>query len=195
MVTLGYVPPQGRIPSPDMSHARIFAEHRSKWEVRGQYAIWTGSRAPGEARYRLLERLGRKVAPIEWPNGGAVMHRIAADREFMVENLAGYWLRLDVDSIWIEAPSSGGQYCMLIIGGSTGKPDAANVGWVCPKCGSSLAFKAFGRPLRDFPTFLTSADKWVDEFNSKPEARTCQECGTVHPESQKLAHDNALEST
>jgi hypothetical protein len=193
-VTLGYVPPQGRIPTPDMSFARIFAEHRSKWELRGQYAIWTGAREPGEARYRLLERVGRKVARVERPNGGAVMHRVPAGTEFMVENLAGYWLSLDVDSIWIETPSSGGQYCMLIIGGSTGKPDAANVGWVCPKCGSSLAFKAFQKPLRDFTTFLSGADKWVDEFNTKSEMRTCQECKTVHPQSQKLAHDNAGES-
>jgi anaerobic ribonucleoside-triphosphate reductase len=175
-----------------MSFARLFRDSRSKWGVRGQYAIWTGSRSPGEEQYRLLERLDHKIIPVAWPNGGQVMHRIAAETEFTIENLMGYWLKFGVDSIWLDIPSStGSQYCVLIVGGSSDKPDRANVGWICPKCGSSLASEAFERPLRDLEYFLNAADKFVEKFNAETGLRTCHGCGAIHPPSYALVRDGA----
>ena len=195
MVKLGFVPSQKRIPSPDMSFARLLGEHRSKWEIRGQYAIWTGSQ-PAEARqYRLLERMGRKVARIEKASGGSVMHRIAADAAFTVENLMGYWLSLDVDAIWLDVPMSDKQYCLLVVGGTAGKPTFGNVGWICPGCGSSIAFTHFKRPLRDWELFLSAADDLVGKFNVETDLRTCHECGAVHPQSYGLPQDKAAVST
>ena len=188
---LGFVPSESRIPSPDMSFARLFGDNRSKWGVRGQYAIWTGSRALDEERYCLLERVDRGVLRMQRESGASMMHRIPAETEFTIENLMGYWLKLDVDSIWFDIPSPAGQYCLLVVGGCTDKPSFASVGWVCPKCASSMASKAFDRPLRDFESFLKAADKCVEAFNSDVELRTCHDCGGEHPKSYGLVRDEA----
>lgn len=195
MVMLGFDPSRGRIPGPDMSFARLLSENRSKWEVRGQYAIWTGSRSLDERPYRLLERAGRKVICVERGDRRSIMHRVAADAEFTIENVMGYWLNLDVDSIWIDARTSAAQYCLLIVGGSTGKPDVVNVGWVCPKCGSSIASAPFKNPLRDFTAFLSAADNLVGKFNAEPGLRACHDCGSAHPLSYGLARDDAGRSS
>ena len=140
----------------------------------------------------MLERIGRnKIISVERADGGQVMHRIAAETEFAIENLMGYWLKLDVDSIWLDVPSSAGQYCLLIVGGSTDKPDFVNVGWVCPKCGSSVASQRFEKPLRDFEFFLKATDNLVDKFNAEAALRTCHDCGSSHPPSYGLERDEA----
>lgn len=191
MVSLGYVPAERRIPSPDMSFARLFRDSRSTWGVRGQYAIWTGSRSADEDRYHLLECMERGVLRVERGRGGPLMHRVAAETEFTIENLMGYWLKLDVDSIWFDVPTSAGQYCVLLVGGCTDKPSLANVGWICPKCATSIGSKSFERPLRDFEFFLNAADKWVEAFNADDDLRICRDCGGTHPPSYGLVRDAA----
>ncbi|MDT2022573.1 hypothetical protein [Methylocella sp. CPCC 101449] len=195
MVNLGYVPSERRIPAPDMSFARLFKQHRSKWEVRGQYAIWTGSRSSDEAKYRLLERLDRNVVRVEQANGRQLMHRITAGTEFTIENLAGYWLTFDVDSIWIDVSSAATQHCVLLVGGSTEAEGNASVGWLCPKCGASVSSKRFQHILRDLPSFLNAADKLVEAFNADAAVRTCEECGITHPPSHGMTQDEPLVST
>lgn len=47
--------------------------------------------------------------------------------------------------------------------------------WYCPKCGHMLYKESFH--LTNIETQVKMA---IDHFNSKPEIKTCSECGTVH---------------
>jgi hypothetical protein len=191
MVSRGYVPSDTRIPSPDMSFVRLLEDGATGWQQRGQYAIWTGARALGEPRFRLLERVKGRVAVIEASTAGLVLHKVAAGVAFNIENLMGYWLSTDTDAMWLDLPNARGQYAILAIGGTADKPARAQVDCPCPKCGAALNPRSISIAPLKFNSLLEEADAWVAEFNADPQRRTCPNCGDVHPTTYGLIRGQA----
>jgi hypothetical protein len=180
MVSLGFVAPDKPIPSPDMSFVRMFNDNSVGWQQRGQYAIWTGASA-GETKYRLLERMGNRVARIEHEDGSVVFHKVAAGTAFTVENFTGFWLTFDSDAMWLDTPGPSGRFAVLAVGGAAGKPGHAVLDWTCPHCGTAINPRSLDIGPLGFSSFLRKASALAAEFNLDSQLRTCSHCNTVHP--------------
>lgn len=181
MVSLGFVQPDKTIPAPDMSYARLFSDDSIGWQHRGQFAIWTGGSNEGGPAYRLLERVGNRVAAIGHEDGRPVFHKIARGTPFTVEGLTDFWLSVDSDAMWLDTPRPGGRYAVLTIGGSGGKPSRAVLDWTCPSCGTGINAQRFEIAANGFPAFLRKAHAAATEFNANPQLRACPKCNAVHP--------------
>ena len=171
------------IPAPELSFVRSMTDTDGKWILHGEYSIWSGARKPGEAPYLIHEWRDNGVLPIPPAATHAVMHRIPAGTPFEVTHLFGFWIEVDVDTVWIDAPGAGGQHYALIVGGAQGKPGEAACLWVCPKCAVRFASAEFAVPHQRFERFLEFAQDRMRAFNAQPQLRTCPGCGTVHPPS------------
>lgn len=182
MVNLGFIAQQEPIPAPDMSFMRLFSDASIGWQHRGQFAIWTGISAAEGPRYRLLERIGNRVAAIERGDGNPLFHKLANGTPFTIENLTGFWLTVDSDAMWVDTPSPAGRYAVIAIGGRTGKPSRAVLDWTCPSCGTPIHAQTFEIPTNGFPSFLRKAHAAAVEFNANPQLRICPSCNAVHPE-------------
>lgn len=191
MVNLGFIPLEKPIPSPDMSFVRLFNDESIGWQFRGQYAFWTGASADSSKKYKLLERLGNRVARIEHGDGSPVFHKIAAGVPFTIENLMGFWIAFDSDAMWLDVQAPDRQYAVLAAGGTAGKPGGAVVDWTCPKCGSGIARNEIDIPPLAFNKFLIQANAWVEKFNEDPQLRACGNCGGAHPPSYGISQGEA----
>jgi rubredoxin len=174
-----------------MSFVRLFADLSVGWQLRGQYAFWNGASSDERLKYRLLERVKNRVAPIAYEDGRPVFHQISAGTPFVVLGLAGYWLTFDTDAMWLDTPAGEGQFAVLAVGGAAGKPGNADIDWTCPGCGSSISKRTFEIGPMSFGRFLDQADAYAAEFNNDPKLRTCDGCGTVHPPAPGLAREEA----
>lgn len=181
MVSLGFVQPDKTIPAPDMSYARLFSDDSIGWQHRGQFAIWTGGSNEGGPAYRLLERVGNRVAAIGHEDGRPVFHKIARGTPFTVEGLTDFWLSVDSDAMWLDTPRPGGRYAVLTIGGSGGKPSRAVLDWTCPSCGGPIHAQTIEVAPMGFKSLLRKAQAAVGEFNANLQLRTCGSCAGVHP--------------
>lgn len=155
----------------------------SRWERHGDYSIWCGGSASGSAVYVLNEWRDNRVLAVPRRDAHPVMHRIAAGTPFEVERLFGFWMSLDVDSVWIDTSVSGRQRCALVVGGTKGKPADAACLWICPKCGTPLARSSFAIERQRFERFLGFAQDRVRMFNADERVRRCPSCAAVHPPS------------
>jgi rubredoxin len=181
MVNLGFIPQKEPIPAPDMSFMRLFSDGAIGWQHRGQFAMWTGVSAAEGPKYRLLERIGNRVAEIERKDGSPVFHKIANGTPFMIENLTGFWLTVDSDAMWVDTPCPTGRYALIAIGGRAGKPSRATVDWTCPGCGTAIHAQSFDIAANGFPAFLRKAHAAANEFNANPQLRACPSCNAIHP--------------
>jgi hypothetical protein len=176
-----------------MSFVRLFGDHQTGWQMRGQYAIWTGA---GEAsKYLLLERVGDRVAPITYGDARPVFHEIKAGTPFHVQGMAGYWLAFDSDAMWLDTPAPEGQYAVLAVGGSAGKPSRAIVDWTCTRCGAGIGPHAIEIGPQGFRRFLDEADRYASEVSRDPTLRTCRKCDAVHPPVPGLIREPADAAT
>lgn len=172
------------IPAPFMSFVRPMAATDGRWELRGEYSIWSGARKADEPFYLLHEWRAPGVLPLRRQSARPLMHRIVAGTPFEVAHLFGFWIAVDVDTVWIDAASpGGGQICSLIVGGTVGKPGEASCAWVCPKCATLFGRESFAVPHQRFERFLDFAQDRVRVFNGDPQRRTCPQCGVIHPVS------------
>jgi hypothetical protein len=167
---------------PLLSYTRSMTERSSDWRMLGDYAIWTGSR-PNCAMLRLHELIGNRVLPVPRGSTRAVLHAIARNRWFEVQGLFGYWLKADVDTVWLDAPAQDAHHYSLCIGGAEGRPNGLSAGWVCPQCGSLFGEETYVVTDGTFDQALQSFDANVIPFNSDADRRICPGCGYLHPES------------
>jgi hypothetical protein len=174
---------QPAIPAPELSFFQSMSETATRWERHGDYSIWCGGSAPGSAVYVLNEWRGNRVLAVPRRDSHPVMHRIPAGTPFEVEHLFGFWMSLDVDSVWIDTSVSGGQRCALVVGGMKGKPAEVACLWICPKCGEPFAQESFAIPRQRFERFLQFAQERVGIFNADERVRTCPSCAAIHPPS------------
>jgi len=184
------------IPSPLLSFARAMGDTDGKWQLRGEYAIWAGSRKEDEP-YLLHEWRDKRVVPIRRSSARPVMHRILGGVPFEVAHLFGFWITVDVDTVWIDAGEDAKRCAALIVGGTKGKPAKAECGWVCPKCGEIFNRAVFAIPHQHFERFLDFADERVRAFNADAALRKCPQCNAIHPPSYGFdAHrDGDIERT
>jgi len=192
VVNRGYLPSAAAVPTPDMSFVRLFGDASLGWQHRGQYAIWTGTSAQ-ESRYRLLERIGQKVACLELADGGPVFHRIGRGTPFTIENMMGYWLTLDSDAMWLDTPSEAGRYALLAIGGAAGKPATATVDWTCPSCGTAIGSRTVPIATAGFVAMLKTAEAAAAAFDADAQSRRCGACEMVHPPTTAMRSGRHLQ--
>lgn len=169
------------IPSPTLSFIRSMGDTGGKWALRGEYSIWAGKPKSVKAPFLLHEWRNKKVLPIRRATARPVMHRIIGGTPFQVAHLFGFWITVDVDTVWIDAGDDTHQYCALIVGGTKGKPGKAGCAWVCPKCGDVFNDASFTIPHQHFERFLDFAQERVHAFNVEPKFRKCPACGSLHP--------------
>jgi hypothetical protein len=189
MVELAAAAGAAAVRGPVLSFVRSMAETDGRWELRGEYAIWCGRRAPDDAPFLLHERCEGGVRPIRRCDSHPLLHRIVAGTAFEVAHLFGFWIATDVDTVWVDAPGHGDQYCALIVGGTRDKPAQASCGWVCPRCAAHFAAASFAIPRQRFERFIAFAQDQVREFNADATRRTCPDCSNVHPLSYGFYQD------
>jgi rubredoxin len=170
---------------PELSFVVRMAESDGRWQLHGDYAIWSGTRTAGEAPYVLHEWSDtngmRGVIPIPVRQPKPILHRIALGTPYHVSGLFGFWIAHDVDAVWLEAPKGDVTVSTLMVGGTAGKPDAITTLWVCPKCAASFGAETINIGGRNYGRFLETALARVRAFNADPKLRTCPKCSAVHP--------------
>jgi hypothetical protein len=174
------------IPAPELSFVLKMAETGAKWVLHGEYAIWSGSRKRDEAPLLLHQAQENGVLPVPVAAARPILHRIEAGMPFEVAHLFGFWIAVDVDTVWLDTPDRDGHHYALMVGGAVGKPGEASCLWICPKCAAPLARASFAVPHQHFERFLDFADERVRQFNADETLRTCPRCGVVHPPSYGL---------
>lgn len=166
---------------PELSFVRMMTEPFGRWERKGDYAIWTGSRRSDEAKYTLLELHDGGVVPIVKPGASPLLHRIPAGVPHHVAHLYGFWHAADVDAVWLRAKQGEVEYYSLMLGGAAGRPATDSCLWICPKCAALLVRHEFDTARNGFDAFLGFALEKVRAFNRDAAQRTCRNCGAVHP--------------
>ena len=168
------------VPQPILSYTRSMVEPTGDWKFVGDYAIWTGKRIAPVEPYALLEQRGKGVLPVPKSSVRAIAHPIPGQTWFHVEGLFGFWMKADVDAVWIDAPGQNGHYYTMVVGGAETRPGSISAGWLCTSCGVIFNDKAYDVSRRRFQKFLDDMEARVVQFNEKPADRTCPGCGTVH---------------
>jgi transposase-like protein len=113
----------------------------------------------------------------------AILHPIKGGTWFHVERLFGFWVKADVDSVWIDAPGENAKthYYTLVVGGADGRPGTLSSGWLCPSCGEVFNQVSVNVAGRRFQTFLDKAAEQVAGFNADSGKRVCPSCKSEHP--------------
>jgi len=155
-------------------------EPSPEWRFVGDYAIWTGNRLSMTELYRLYEQRGRKVLPVPPSSARAIMHPISGQTWFHIERLFGFWMKADVDTVWIDAPGKDGHYYTLVVGGAETRPGSISTGWLCPSCGIVFNTRDYDVTKRRFQSFLDDMKLRVAEFNSQESKRVCPDCKAMH---------------
>jgi len=171
------------IPQPLMSYTRSMIDPSSDWKLIGDYAIWSGNRRVPEEPYVLHELFDSRVLPVPVSTARAILHAIKGGTWFHVQHLFGFWMRADVDTVWVDAPGNDGHYYTLILGGSKGLPGTLSSAWVCPSCGTLLHQHSVEITKRRFEAFLNSTAAQVALFNGDNDRRVCPACNARHPAS------------
>jgi hypothetical protein len=96
------------IPAPELSFVRAMTDTDGKWVLRGDYSIWSGAPTPGLPAFRLHEWREDGVLPIPVAETHPVMHRVSAGTPFEVAHLFGFWIAVDVDTVWMMPPEPAG---------------------------------------------------------------------------------------
>jgi hypothetical protein len=166
--------------APELSFVRHMAARGGRWDRKGDYAIWTGSRRAEEPRLALLELRKGGVVPIV-KRDGPLLHRIPGGVPHHIVHLFGFWHEADVDAVWLEARQGDATYYSIMLGGAAGRPARDTCLWICPKCAEFLVRHDFDTNRHGFAAFLDFALEKVREFNREPGQRTCRKCRSVHP--------------
>jgi hypothetical protein len=174
---------QGRVPQPLMHYTQSMVEPTGDWKIVGDYAVWSGNRLDGTKPYVLHELVDSGVLPVPTSTARAILHPIKGGVWFHIQDLFGFWMRTDVDTVWIDAPGNDGHYYTLIIGGAEGRPGRVAFGWVCPKCATPYNRHDVDVSGRRFQSFFDSVTRELAHFNSNDNARECPSCRTRHPQS------------
>jgi hypothetical protein len=158
-------------------------EGSAGWPLQGDYAIWSGNLDPSASPYLLHELVGQRVLPVPISSGRAILHPVIRSTWFEIRYLFGYWMRADVDTVWLDAPGDNGRYYTLCIGGSEARPGEVSYSWVCPRCGTVFGAATIDVATEGFQTFLNAAEEGVSRFNADEGLRTCpqSQCKHVHP--------------
>ena len=167
---------------PILSYTRSMLEDSGEWRMMGDYAIWSGIRDASQSPHLLHELVGNRVLPVPVAKERAIVHPIKAETWFEVRHLFGFWLKCDVDTIWIDAPGqNGAHHYSLCVGGADGRPGKVAYGWVCPNCGSLLNDAHFETSETPFEAVVKQTGDAVRAFNADPARRVCRDCGQSHP--------------
>ena len=178
------VSPQPHIASgggPLLSYTRSMIDGSAGWPLLGDYAIWSGNLNQNASPYLLHELIGQRVLPVPISSNRAILHPVTGSTWFEIRHLFGYWMKADVDAVWLDAPGAQGHYYTLCIGGSEGRPGEVSDGWVCPSCGTLFGATTIDVAGTGFQTFLDEAEAGVSRFNADDGLRTCPQCQHVHP--------------
>jgi hypothetical protein len=87
----------------------------------------------------------------------------------------------DIDAMLLTVKRGETIHHMLTVGGRTGRPAAASVLFVCPKCATKFGEETFAEVQSGYERFIEFALKKVRAFNADAKLRTCPKCGAVHP--------------
>jgi hypothetical protein len=165
-------------PPPLSLHLPI-AGSDGRWERKGDYVMWGGSRKLSEPGYALHEWIEKGVLLIPTRREPSLVHRIPAGRPYHVSHLFGFWILNDCDAIWLEVNREEASYYSLMAGGVSGKPAVSSCLWVCTKC--AVRFGDESVDVRAYEEFLAFGLRRVRAFNADLALRTCPRCRAIHP--------------
>ena len=169
------------VPTPLLSYTRSMVEPTRDWKLIGDYAIWTGNRPSATEPYLLFEQRGRRVLPIPASSARAIVHPIVRQTWFHIDRLFGFWMKADVDTVWVDAPGENGHFYTLVVGGADNRPGTVSSGWLCPSCGTAFNAQEHDVSRHRFQKFLDDTQARVAQFNADQSTRRCPGCGAVHP--------------
>lgn len=171
------------MPEPLLHYTRSMLETASEWKLVGDYAIWSGNRKLPDTPYVLHELVGNRVLRVPVSEPRAIIHAVKGGTWFHIQGLFGFWMRANVDTVWIDAPGEGVHYYTLILGGAESRPSDLSSGWVCPSCGTVYGRNDVDVARGRFDAFFREVAKQVELFNAHKERRVCPSCSSEHPPS------------
>lgn len=171
-----------RVPRPVLNYVRELTDTKG-WKRTGDYWIWTGSTAVGEAPYALYELRDGAIIRSERDGRSPLCHRVPRNTPYHVSNLFGFWHVADSDMIWLETEQDGTVYYSIMLGVRKAGARTNECLWVCPKCAGVMARSVHETGGEGMPAFLEFAAEQVARFNYDSDMRTCPSCGNEHPPS------------
>ena len=152
------------------------------WHPAGGYIVWTAAREATEPAMSLLELHDRAV--VRLPDDPRVLHVTPARRAHHLTHGFGFWRRSGADLLFlrIEEPVfSSTRYVMMVPLRAATDYREEEIFWVCPHCGAEMQNQRIRAGAPHFLAFWRLATEATRLFNENTHARTCNECGEIHP--------------
>jgi hypothetical protein len=126
---------------------------------------------------------------VEVPRIPYVAHITMAGTPHHTQFVFGYWHINDKDEIIIPIPGVGGDpdHLVIIMGRPTGH-EADRAAWYCEKCTSLLYMSEYVTGSEGFRGFWRWEQAAVEQYNSNPRLRVCDQCGHVNPLGYSAFH-------
>jgi hypothetical protein len=159
------------------------ADPNGQWKEAGRNYVWSCCIPPGGIVVELLERFD--MASVRVPVTDRALHVIPAGRPYRLTHVYSFWRSTGADTVFVRTPAPAGTAYMLITGTSYSTYAEDRFSWMCAGCARELS--AFTVPKSaGLNGLLTQSLRAARAFTADPEARTCRECGTVHPPAYGL---------
>ena len=98
-----------------------------------------------------------------------------------IERLFGYWRACDSDIVWFRIVQAEWVHYAMVLGGQPGAYQKDAILWICPSCASRIGHAEIETGRRRSAQFWRREKDIVGAFNENEAARTCNQCGRVHP--------------
>jgi hypothetical protein len=159
------------------------ADPNGQWKKAGDNYVWSRFVPEGGPELELFERFDGRTVRV--PVVTRAFHVIPTGRPYRLAHVYGFWRASGADTVFLRSPAPGGAAYMLLTGTSYSTYTEDRLFFACPHCGHELGGVTIPKRL-GLAGLLDGAAKAVKGFNADAGARTCRECGAVHPPAYAL---------
>jgi hypothetical protein len=170
------------------------ADPNGQWKKAGANYVWSRFVADGAPELELFELFDAGVVPV--PVDVRTMHVIPAGRPYRLSHVYGFWRAAGADTVFVRSPAPGGSAYMLITGTSYATYSEDRLFWMCLGCKRGLRSVTVPKST-GLNGLLSGAAAAVAAFNADTSARTCPDCGIVHPSAYAMepTRDDDIEAS
>jgi len=156
-----------------------FGADDDAWAEANQYCVWTQRFPAAAPALHVIERIDGTVK--DAPPAPQALRLIPAGMQHRIAHLFGFWRESDADTLFFRSEQGADiRYAMVVSVGAVAYK-IEQLFWTCPACQGELARFFFEAGRYGLPAFWNFALERSREFNLEDAARTCDQCGTIHP--------------
>jgi len=149
------------------------------WQEVSRNQIWSARHPASDPPFGVIERFPEGA--VRLPDRERTFHIIPAGRSHHIEHGFGFWRTCGADALYIKSAFEGGMVYMMVVSTAAEAYVSDTIGWSCLTCGRALQTLEIPTRRIHLRGLLERSLAAVRDFNASVTARTCSECGTLHP--------------